>query len=1102
MDFLLYLFVLVIAGAVTQALAPRPPRQRPPTLQEFDFPTVEEGRAIPWIFGTYKVLDPNIIWYGDLGVATQTRDKVKTRSYYLGAQMEICIGPVDAVVALYYGDKACWFGGELTASQQIYINQPALFGGSEKEGGIQGYFDLCFGEATQGVNDYLLAQIGGPLSAFRDSLTIVARKPLWAANTTLIKPLVPTVRHILVGWPDDTPWYPERAVIPDEPPAQWSYDAYASGLEGGTALACWWKMSGSKTLGQSYASVGTATAALMFSGASAASTTFDQPGITLHTEDGLGVHRGGGLQAHFHTDDRTFLGPSPMAIGCWRRFGDADQQIVIKTNTGGEQGRWRGIDVWRPARGSPADPAPTYLEVVMGANGVQSRRYKTPSGIIGDDAEHFIVLQTGGISGLTLALWGGDIAKPYRHGSCDDVVDQIELYVDGVLQPLTYHSGSETEVHFPVWASWPDGWNGVSFDGMGDTYGAYPAGDIDEPFIHDAALAPATIAELYLRGSSDRATYAGWDMNPAHIVYRALVDPDQGLGEPTSSIDDANFRYAADLFFEELLGFSFYWRNTGQAKQFIGEVLAHAGAVLSANPETGQIRLVPLRGDYDANALDLLTEDDVLEVVDWQDAADADAVNEVTVTYRGRDGKSASVTVPNRASIQQQGISHGSREYAGATKESVAVRLAQRDVDQSSSNLSKGKLKVNRGAWNKLPGSVFRFSHGPEQIEELVLRVMEIDTGTITSGTITVTVVQDIYSLPLSVPAVGEQGGAWVPPDTAPAAISVQDVQEAPYWHLRRALGASEADGITGTGYLLTFAGQPTGLHTDYRVWTRIGPDAFVRTDVEAEYLPRAQLTAELARTAAAVAFGSAVGAEQVSGGWFAMLGEGADAEIAAVSAIDLGAGTATLVRAVLDTTPRVHASGTRIWFIEPVDGWQRDETPRAAAEVVDVRLQSVTGAGELDIGDATEMTLTLASRAARPYPPGNVQLNGSRYPSVVEGEMTLTWAHRDRLAQALDVVAQDAASIGPEVGTSYTVRYYMPPGTLIHTESGITGTAATPYLAPGNGQMQIALESVRDGLTSWQAHAWTFDYFSAPGLLDAEGQYLQDAVGAYISEA
>lgn len=70
MQFLIYIAVLLVSAFVSIALAPKPPKPKAASLEDFDIPTAEQGRPIPIVFGTKLVTGPNVIWYGDLA----TRD--------------------------------------------------------------------------------------------------------------------------------------------------------------------------------------------------------------------------------------------------------------------------------------------------------------------------------------------------------------------------------------------------------------------------------------------------------------------------------------------------------------------------------------------------------------------------------------------------------------------------------------------------------------------------------------------------------------------------------------------------------------------------------------------------------------------------------------------------------------------------------------------------------------------------------------------------------------------------------------------------------------------------------------------------------------------
>lgn len=127
--------------------------------------------------------------------------------YYLGMHMVICHGPVDSVQAIIAGERQAW-GGNVTSSQQIYINNPDLFGGRKKEGGIQGYVDIMMGEATQVANSYLVSQLGNPMPAFRGVLSAVLRRVHVCAMSAYPKPWAFKVKRI----PGKT-WYAAKAEI-------------------------------------------------------------------------------------------------------------------------------------------------------------------------------------------------------------------------------------------------------------------------------------------------------------------------------------------------------------------------------------------------------------------------------------------------------------------------------------------------------------------------------------------------------------------------------------------------------------------------------------------------------------------------------------------------------------------------------------------------------------------------------------------------------------------------------------------------------------------------------------------------------------------------
>lgn len=115
------------------------------------------------------------------------------------------------------------------------------------------------------------------------------------------------------------------------------------------------------------------------------------------------------------------------------------------------------------------------------------------------------------------------------------------------------------------------------------------------------------------------------------------------------------------------------------------------------------------------------------------------------------------------------------------------------------------------------------------------------------------------------------------------------------------------------------------------------------------------------------------------------------------------------------------------------------------------VKFLPVNSRSVLPLVSAQEVTLATASRFLKPLPPGNLKLNGLAYaswPTTTSGDITLSWSHRNRLAQGVgqQLVAQDVAGTYSLEG-SLTVRAYVA-GLLKRTWSAVTGTSQIYTLA------------------------------------------------------
>ena len=530
-------------------------------------------------------------------------------------------------------------------------------------------------------------------------------------------------------------------------------------------------------------------------------------------------------------------------------------------------------------------------------------------------------------------------------------------------------------------------------------------------------------------------------MNPAHIIYQCLTDTAWGMGYPTASIDDAAFTAAADTLYAEGFGLSMVWNQQDSIENFIGLILDHIGGLLYVVPDTAKFALKLIRDDYDIDDLDVYGPDNLIAVEDYQRQAWGETVNEITVVYTdGSAGKDTSTTVQDLANVQIQGaVVAQTRNYPGIVFAGLAQRVAMRDLMAVSTPLAKVKLTATRAAWRVFPGDVIRLNWPVLEIDDVVFRVLEVNRGTLTDGQIIIDAVEDIFSLPDATYLV-DQGATWVDPGSAPAAAPASALMEAPYWDLVRNLSQSDMSFVDAAdGHLVTVAARPSGDAYNYAIYARVGSADYAEVGV-GDFCPTATISGALTKTTTALTLTGGIDLEFVEVDTYAVI----DGEYVLVTAIDAGAGTATISRGVLDTVPVTHDAGSRIWFADGNLGY--DQTEYVDGEVLDVKILPATGQGTFDLALATPSSLTFDQRQYRPYPPGKLRINTAVYPDIISGaaELALTWQHRDRLSQTAYIVEQDEANIGPEAGTTYRIRIYGETDGLLRTVSGLTGTSYT----------------------------------------------------------
>ena len=524
--------------------------------------------------------------------------------------------------------------------------------------------------------------------------------------------------------------------------------------------------------------------------------------------------------------------------------------------------------------------------------------------------------------------------------------------------------------------------------------------------------------------ASLRAAFGqGPDMNPAHIIRECLTNADWGLGHTFADIGPS-FATAADALFAEGFGLSLLWQRESTIEEFIADVLKHIDAYLYVDRRSGRWELRLIRADYDPETLPVF---DDTNVVDWGELGRreaADLVNSVTAKFSdARTDQTGSVSVTDTALVQDLGqVVSATVDYPGIRFESLAVRVAERDLRALSAPILSGEITVSRVRANLDPGDVIVLSNPQRGLNGIVVRIVEIDHGDGRANGLRLKIAEDVFGLSQTA-LVGGDSGAPSSLILPPKQLARRWAAEAPYWLLVQELGHAQADALLeedpGVGAIVAAGERPSADALSAQVWSDSGAGYTLEEAVE--FVPTTLLASDVSDDPGERVF--------TVGGWTG-LGDVAIGTLAAIGdelvRIDGVSATAlTVGRGCLDTVPQAHPAGT------PIVCWQQlanaSDAGFAAGETVTIKMLPETGFGTLPLAQAPEDAVTLASRAIRPLPPGDLRGNGTSVvnPNALNlGPVLLTWSHRDRLTQTSSVFdAYDAADIGPEPGLTYVVE-------------------------------------------------------------------------------
>ena len=338
------------------------------------------------------------------------------------------------------------------------------------------------------------------------------------------------------------------------------------------------------------------------------------------------------------------------------------------------------------------------------------------------------------------------------------------------------------------------------------------------------------------------------DANPAEMIFEILTNQDWGLGLPESQIDISAFRTAAGVLKKEQFGLSMTWDQVSTIESVIDEILRHIDAELFVGLTTGQYTLQLIRDNQESDNTIQLNPSNVIRLESFQRASWDETTNEVRVNFNDREKgfQPSTAAMQDLANFhQQQKIVSQQVQYPGCSNKELAAKLALRDLRALSLPLAKVNLTTNRIANSILPGHIVLWDWPDLGIQGMRLRIAKVGYGDLLNGEITLSAVQDVFSLPDTVYSQPQPSG-WQSPIEPPLPIIHQRVIQVPKEILEQHIGFDNPNAV----YLMTLAARPNKGSLQYQVETQLGNEPFETADENVLFTPIALLSTDINESA------------------------------------------------------------------------------------------------------------------------------------------------------------------------------------------------------------------------------------------------------------
>lgn len=569
----------------------------------------------------------------------------------------------------------------------------------------------------------------------------------------------------------------------------------------------------------------------------------------------------------------------------------------------------------------------------------------------------------------------------------------------------------------------------------------------------------------------EKAAINTFDMNPAHIIREVMTSnvPDWGMNINENELNDTNFRSVADTLFNEGFGLSAYWSDESTGQEFIEDILRHINGALIKDIRTGIYELRLIRDDYDFNQLPVIDNSIFKEVVKSKESQLTESVNSITIEYWDRDlSGPSSVSLQNLSTLSVVGrINHETLRYPWVTNKTLAQRLLARELNTFATATNTHTIRCNKRGGQFNNADVVRLNIPQEDFEDVAWRILGINY-TSDGRYVDLDIASDVFTYPEPINST-DSGIKWVDPVSEPTPVIDYLFDTASYYDIVKIAGEAEAQALSDleTSYQLLCV-PPTSDVLSMGVFD---------TD-QNEYIgtvPRAGLIVinqAISRTDTVLSIASITNEGGFRAGDYVIIGS-ERMEIESISST-----TVTVIRGVEDTIPVEHNASARMYSSR----FQfYPESRLVLGQQAALKVLVETGRGILSEASAPEFTFSPTDRQARPYPPANVQIGGSLFPSSInlgtDGNLLFSFNTRNRVQQTTGFVGWYVShNVTSEDGVVYHYSLEPQTGDPITGESTSGGNILIDRKDLSTQQYTLNMWSMRGTIRSLQTFTHTFN--------------------------